>query len=363
MRLAIFRRGPLMVVWWLRAGLKAGAIAGAILAVPSPTLSAGHVARIFAIATTAHAPRSVAISGPVVVWLVQQNNPGNRIPHGDIYGKNILTGRQVAVKAGGTAFGSVAISGSMVVWEDCRHCVAAAGLPGYRNPVLYGRDLRTGHEYQLSRTGAEPADPAISGSLVVWMDDGRIEGKDLSTGRLLRVTNHGGQQIAPSISGHTVVWQDSRNGAWDIYGEDLRSGRHFVVARHTGATDNLQTPATNGQVVVWTDWYADGSIGIDGKNLTTGRSFHAATIPAGQYNPQFGPALAISGHFIVWEGPGLSTVGLATSIDAEDLTTSATFQVGRASSGLQVPAMSGDIVIWQEPGRETSAITGAVLVP
>jgi beta propeller repeat protein len=59
----------------------------------------------------------------------------------------------------------------------------------------------------------------------VWTDDRNgnwdIYGYDLSTKEEFQITTDESDQRFPAIYGSTVVWQDERNGNSDIYGVDL----------------------------------------------------------------------------------------------------------------------------------------------
>src|SRR5690242_12816254 len=102
------------------------------------------------------APRGLlpAISGHLVIWL--QASPVRPRGHWaayDIQGKDLDTGRTFAVTTGGRvvvgAEGSLAlptISGTTVVWADCRACHSVGGLPGFGNVRIYVKDLASGRE-------------------------------------------------------------------------------------------------------------------------------------------------------------------------------------------------------------------------
>ncbi|MBC8217960.1 MAG: hypothetical protein H8E73_05795 [Planctomycetes bacterium] len=63
--------------------------------------------------------------------------------------------------------------------------------------------------------------PAIYGNTVVWQDDRAgnrdIFGYNLTTRRQFQITDDAGDQTNPATSGNTVVRQDSRGGNSQIY--------------------------------------------------------------------------------------------------------------------------------------------------
>jgi hypothetical protein len=234
-------------------------------------------------------------------------------------------------------------------------------LPGYSNAVIYARNLTTGRTFQVSGTGGEADNPAVSGATVAWndwKDTGNTFAKDLTTGRLFRVSRIAGL-TAPAINGQTVAWLDRRGGAWHIDGTDLRTGRTYSVAVHAALGDSLGALLISGHTAVWTNWRFNPSVSIDGEDLVTGLRFRVATIRAGSFNPQFGPAKGISGHVVVWEGPGTIVAARPSyAIDGKDLVSGFQFRLARHG---QAPAASGHTVVWLEPHGTTSDIVGAVL--
>ncbi len=316
---------------------------------PASRLSAMSAAIGTTFCTKARGERldSPALSGRNLVWLA---HPGARA---DIYGRSLPSGRTFVVSADGTAatgLGSPVISGRTVVWVDCRLCVRASGLPGFRNTGIYARNVPEGQTRLLSLAGQNPYDPAVSGHVVVWVGhDGRrsdIYGRNLHTDRLFRISSSG-TATAPSISGSVVVWQDRRGGTWDIYGRNLRANREFLVARHHGR-NYLENPLVSKATVVWANWRSDGSVEIDGEELPTRHKFEVAVIPFGHYNPELGPKVAVSGRFVVWD----QTRGKrdfpasAYEVRGKDMSTGREFSIPGAERGQSSPAISGRLVVW-----------------
>jgi beta propeller repeat protein len=59
-----------------------------------------------------------------------------------------------------------------------------------------------------------------------------------------------GDQINPSTDGLTAVWQDNRNGNWDIYALDLKSGQETQITKDLADQTN---PDVDNGVIVWQD--------------------------------------------------------------------------------------------------------------
>ena len=49
------------------------------------------------------------------------------------------------------------------------------------------------------------------------LDNPDIFGHNLTTGREFQITDDPADQTNPAISGPVVVWQDSRSGTWNVY--------------------------------------------------------------------------------------------------------------------------------------------------
>ncbi len=101
--------------------------------------------------------------------------------------------------------------------------------------------------------------PAIDGTKVVWFDDRThgptdVWGYDLATGEEFQVTTHPVAQFIADIGGDIVVYEDNRNGTWDIYASDLSTGEEFVVA--TGP-NHQRYPRIWGDYIVYQDETAD----------------------------------------------------------------------------------------------------------
>ena len=72
----------------------------------------------------------------------------------------------------------------------------------------------------------------IDGDYVIWEDyrngNKDIYGYNLSTGEEFQITTDPEIQSEPAIYGDYVVWIDWRNGNWDIYGYNLSKERSQI---------------------------------------------------------------------------------------------------------------------------------------
>jgi len=333
-------------------------------------------ARRFSVMDDAGAPSSLTISGPIILWMDDSPRTQGAGHAARLRGTVLSTGHEFALATRGRPMSYVgelssppAIDGRTAVWVDCRHCALAAGLPGFATTKIYGDDLVSGREFAVSPLAGEQESPAISGHVVVWTQylhgHRTIYGRDLTSGRQFPIAAGGGEVATPAISGHLVVWaalHDVQRGNWDIEARDLATGRRFPVAMHTAETA-LEQPRISGTRVVWTQYGPGSRISIRGKDLSSGRTFVVATLPAQGMTGPFGPATALSGALVVWDEARVGArPRVETVIYAQDLRTGHTVRVGAAAGGPALLAVSGPIVLWQTMRGGRSHINGALLV-
>lgn len=149
------------------------------------------------------APR---ISGDRVVW--EDHRHAGR----DVYALDVTGGAEVRLTPEASFQVEPDVSDGRVVWRDDRR--------GGWGVVLH--DLATGQETWLANGGSAEA-PAISGTTVVWLENGRIRGRDLATGEDLEVPGDGGvrSQDGLAVDGPRVAWTKVDSFAQDVYVHDF----------------------------------------------------------------------------------------------------------------------------------------------
>ena len=204
------------------------------------------------------------------------------------------------------------------------------------------------------RTGIlDQKQPDVSGDIVVYRgaSEGRIKGYNLTTSTDFIICEAEGAQEYPKISGDIVVWQDNRNGGYDdfdIYGYNLSSATEFPICTNLS---EQRHPDVSGDIVVWQhlhhyNIYHNNSSSsasrydIHGYDLTTSTEFIICNNSSDQLYP------AISGDVVVWQD---ARSGLDDwDIYGYNLTTSTDFIICNNSSDQLYPAISGDVVVWQD---------------
>lgn len=296
-----------------------------------------------------------AISGDTVVWFdARLEARRNRVPGVDLYARNLRTGRQIRVTSSPVAnpAASPMVNHGTVVWDDCRHCRPANGLPGYSGDRLLMRNLATGREVALPIAPGVRLGPWLLSGLAVW---GQSRGKgsmafyaaDAVNGRTKAVATDPVLRRMLSARIHLVAWSDGS----DIRGGDLLTGCTFIVARHASSDDSLSDPIMSGRRVIWTRWPRQGPVSVDGVDLNTGRRFHVITLPANHYDPQFGPDKTIHGAVVVWvqtRNP-ISWAHPDYTVMARDLASSQRLPVSVGQHGGEQPAVSGNRLVYVQP--------------
>ncbi|MBU6999694.1 MAG: hypothetical protein HXS51_02940 [Theionarchaea archaeon] len=182
-----------------------------------------------------------AIYGEIVVWEDCRN--GNK----DIYGYNMTTHEEFQMTDEFRDERFPVIYQDVVIWNSYPEvhpggeCMKPDIVFGKdilvfstdpSNHGINGYNLSTGSTFRVIKNGVSSA-PALSVRLVVWTDtrdiddvysptvDSDIYGYDLSSRREIQVTTDPDRQAYPAVYDTTVVWVDYRNGNPDIYGRIL----------------------------------------------------------------------------------------------------------------------------------------------
>ena len=176
-------------------------------------------------------------------------------------------------------------SGSILVWEDHR-----SGIP-----EIYVYDLADGREFRPDRGPGSRREPAISGTVVIWVSGDeptqrRIVGVDLAQGTPLVVSAQPSEIREPAIDGDLVVWRERRGGRWDIFARRLPSDPEIRV---TDDSANQAHPSVSGDTVVW-QVFLDGNWDIVAWDARSGRTTAVISTPADETDP------VISGEWIAF---------------------------------------------------------------
>ncbi|MDQ2809431.1 MAG: hypothetical protein M3Z04_21355, partial [Chloroflexota bacterium] len=226
--------------------------------------------------------------------------------------------------------------------------------------------------------------PKVDGSLTVWENNPtglwNIFGKDLSTGQLITVTNALVDQRRPAVSKDLVVWQGQQSGNWDIYGARISGGTVGTAFPIYVGPGDQTNPAVSNNVVVWQS-QAPGSSRADimGEDLTSARLFTLTTAATTNQNPALDltvllntpPYRNILTGTVVWQSTVPTTTQRLPSatdhwaiIAARSITSTnpVVFTVTDNLLAHTNPAISGNMVVWQEYISPTWRLAGANLV-
>jgi TolB protein len=118
-----------------------------------------------------------------------------------------------------------------VVWSDYRQ--------GHGNSDVYGYDLNTGEEFQITTDKDEQDDAAIYNNIVVWEDERGVNGDvlygyDLDTKEEFRVHKSYWcfvlemSQHKPAIFEDMVVWTTGLD--YEIYSYNMSTSREVKIA-------------------------------------------------------------------------------------------------------------------------------------
>jgi beta propeller repeat protein len=246
-----------------------------------------------------------------------------------------------------------AIYEDTVVWQDIRN----------GNSNIYGYNLSTETSIQIT-IGTAPFGPAIFGDIIVWEDDRNknydIYGFDFGVNQEFRITKNKDNQMYPAIYGNIVVWSDYRGEMSDIYGYNIFTRKEFPITTEEWAQ---MYPAIYGNIVVWEDWrnaYLDKDLfenegeilyknhDIYGYNFMTETEFQITT----DINDQSLPA--IYGDMVVWQDDRNGN----SDIYGYNLKTQEEFQITTDINDQSLPAIYGDMVVWQDDRNGNSDIYG-----
>ena len=160
-------------------------------------------------------PGPICIDGNIIVW--------REYSTGKVWGFDVFERKHFAISYSGLR----GISGDLVLIEKHQTAttrgIACVDISDRDNPgefpiatVVVPTDPQ-GYAYS--------AQPRIEGNVVVWQDyrngNWDIYGYDVTSATEFQITDDTGDQRYPDISGHTVVWLDYRHSPAEIYAANI----------------------------------------------------------------------------------------------------------------------------------------------
>jgi beta propeller repeat protein len=147
------------------------------------------------------------------------------------------------ISSTGTSIRSLSMSGMFLVWEDARE--------GEPDVLIY--DLEQEREFRASNADGVRREPAVSGSLVVWLEgedphEVMVRGVDLAEDNEFDVTDSPARRARLAISSDLIAWQEWNGSHWEIQVVD-HEFEH--VATLGGDMRNNGRPSVSGSTVIW----------------------------------------------------------------------------------------------------------------
>ena len=165
------------------------------------------------VASLPYSEKEPSISGNRIVWQ-RSTQSGDW----DIYGVDLGSGHRFAVSTVPGTQESPKISGDYVVWQDMRN----------GDWDIYGYDIGREEEFPICTEPGDQVAPHLYWDTVVWQDarEGRwdIHGYHMGTGKHFFIPT-AGHSRRPKVSGSVVVWEEDGR----ILGYDLRRKSTFLV--------------------------------------------------------------------------------------------------------------------------------------
>ncbi|WP_152541289.1 hypothetical protein [Kallotenue papyrolyticum] len=248
---------------------------------------------------------------------------------------------------GPTQFGPTG-DGSLLVWTER----ALAAIPAEETDLgtadIRGVDLATNQPVVISNAVGDQTLPAVSGSIVVWQDNGHscptcerdIRAKDLATGIIYDVATGPADQAMPAIAGRTVAWIENSERGLRLLSAELGSTQVTELAAVSAGT-TISRPVMSNALIVWAEQtWPDRSNPARPHSSTVYSKLRAYDRTTGQTKLVAEPTFisleyAVSGTQIVYTDPRAVLVDLAKNssrILSEQFVTA--------------PAIAGDTVVW-----------------
>ena len=340
-----------------------------------------------------------AIYGTVVVWREY------RYPYYYIYGYDLSIGKELSIATNRTNHANPAIYKDIVVWEGERNgnpyiyrnilpeekeFLIATGEAEQRHPAIYenivvwedgrngnwdiyGYNLETKEEFRITTDPGDQRNPAIHGDYVVWEDYRHVDldrhkyldiyGYTLSTKEEFRITKDSERREGPLVYEDIVIWADYRDDNWDIYMYNLSTEEGEVLITENPAQQRF--PALYEQLLFWCHWGGDteGKWDIYHHDLTTGEEAQITE----DLDEQLCPAVYVNINefvnetIVIWEDSRDSNEFFEIWNIYGYTVTTGEFQITEHISDQLLPAVYGDIVVWQDSRNDNLDIYGYYL--
>ena len=264
----------------------------------------------------------------------------NRNGNWDIYGVNIGTGEEFQITTDLHDQLYPDIYGNIVVWLDKRD-------PDYH---IYACDLLTGEEWKVSQITAK-GDPSIFENIIVWSSNSKphqIIGHDIETHVEFFISRSEDAQYNPDIYDNFVVWEEEHENTTTIHGYDLNKQKKYVIGKRNQFfySDHDQVnPVIYENIVIWVNELDDEIYGqkIDThENLIIADAEMHGGIECYTWDLSQEPAL--NETIVVW----VDCRNENKDIYGLDLTSYREFQITFDENRQQSPALYGTMVIWED---------------
>jgi beta propeller repeat protein len=283
---------------------------------------------------------------------------------GGFYQPNLAAGAPIALTRLSEASHTVEVRSRAGLLELCPETGAGTAVGwtvdrqyGLRLPAaerVYHQALGTGTNFEFVWTGRDDAGVMVapgwySVKLSVTDTLGRVAGAvvPVEVGDILA----GGQAIAEAGSaaqkeahaaGLWAVWQDQRNGDWDIYSRELRTGAPPV--RITDTAFSQERPRTDGAYVVWEDRRDNGTWDVWARKVDGSAAAFAvtATPDVDERRP------VVDWPWVVWQAKPVSDPTAPWQLFSRNLSTGVTAAVDATAFDQVDPAIRRQSVVWQD---------------
>lgn len=245
------------------------------------------------------------------------------------------------------------VSGDVVVWQEYVY------YEGGWDWDIYGVDLANDPFglIVVASMSADQTKPSIWGTWVVWEDnllgDADVWISDITDHQNVQntlITPYENDQVLPRVHGNTMVWQHlyydsaTQESDWDIYAADITNPTSPIRYAVTAIEGDQQLPAVYRSRIVWQDnTYGDNDIlSADVWRRNQLDLYSVSRVQIEQNHP------VTDGKYVVWtEEVGDGNVHLYGA-EVSDPERPVEFLISDAPGVKSSPAISGNIVVWQD---------------